>query len=199
MATRWRVKWIEKFVMLNRVSPKSHCKQINRFLGLGLLLNSKEGTHIVKKQIVLTAFALIVFAAPASARNCGVDFQHAYEKGVNNGRADGARMRDYHPRRHHSKVSRGRGQRGRCYIEGYGIGYDNAFADAKKKNRKHPHDGAPTPGSNERAYYDDGCHEGTVDAQASMSMAYERHADMYDSRFKPFFAKGYKKCWKHYR
>ena len=56
----------------------------------------------------------------------------------------------------------------------------------------------PTPGSNERAYYDDGCRAGTSDAQASMSMLYERH-EGYDSRFEPFFKQGYEDCWRRYR
>ena len=57
----------------------------------------------------------------------------------------------------------------------------------------------PTPGSNERAYYDDGCGKGTSDAKASMSMAYERHAEMYDSRFEPYFKQGYEVCWRKFR
>lgn len=57
----------------------------------------------------------------------------------------------------------------------------------------------PTPGSNERAYYDDGCGKGTSDAKASMSMAYERHAEMYDTRFEPYFKQGYEACWKKFR
>ena len=51
-----------------------------------------------------------------------------------------------------------------------------------------------TPGSNEQAYFDDGCVAGTRDAKASMSMAYERH-DGYDSRFEPYFRQGYEACW----
>jgi len=54
--------------------------------------------------------------------------------------------------------------------------------------------GGPTPGSNERAYYDDGCVAGTRDAQNSMSMAYDRH-EGYDSRFEPYFKQGYEACW----
>ncbi len=52
-----------------------------------------------------------------------------------------------------------------------------------------------TPGSNEQAYYDDGCVAGTGDAQASMSMAYERYANQYDTRFEPYFRQGYEACW----
>jgi len=74
--------------------------------------------------------------------------------------------------------------------------YHNAAADAAKRPT---HDNAPTAGSNERAYYDDGCREGTRDAKSSMSSVYERYSDMYDSRFEPYFKQGYEVCWKHYR
>jgi len=50
------------------------------------------------------------------------------------------------------------------------------------------------PGSNEQAYYDDGCVAGTNDAKARMSMTYQRH-DGYDSRFEPYFRQGYEACW----
>jgi len=52
-----------------------------------------------------------------------------------------------------------------------------------------------TPGSNEQAYYDDGCAEGTQDGKASMSRDYERYADQYDTRFEPYFRQGYEACW----
>ncbi|MEH6834597.1 hypothetical protein [Falsihalocynthiibacter arcticus] len=52
-----------------------------------------------------------------------------------------------------------------------------------------------TPGSNEQAYFDDGCVAGTSDARASMSSVYERYADQYDTRFEPYFRQGYQACW----
>ncbi len=61
--------------------------------------------------------------------------------------------------------------RGECYVEGYKIGYDNAAADGGKRGR-HSHGDAPEAGSNERAYYDDGCRDGTGDAKMGMSIAY---------------------------
>ena len=149
----------------------------------------------MKPHSYLIAGVLMVLAAPAMAANCGIDFQHAYESGVSDGRVDGAHGADARPERHRPHLKRDT-ERGACYVEGYQIGYGNAAADA---NRGLGHDGAPTEGSNERAYYDDGCREGTRDAQAGMSMAYERHAGMYDSRFEPFFAQGYEVCWRHYR
>lgn len=139
--------------------------------------------------------AAFLLATPALASNCGIDFQHAYETGVSDGRADGAHGMGKRHDRHRPHFERN-SNRGKCYAEGYEIGYGNAAADAKKAPA---HDGAPKAGSNERAYYDDGCLEGTRDAQASMSMAYERHAGMYDSRFEPFFAQGYEACWRHFR
>ena len=149
------------------------------------------------RHILFGAIAGVMsFAAlPALAANCGMDFQHAYETGVSDGRADGANGIEKRAERHRPHLNRG-SDRGKCYVEGYRIGYANAAADAK---RQPDHGSAPTSGSNERAYYDDGCLDGTRDAKASMSMAYQRHADMYDSRFEPFYAQGYEVCWKHFR
>jgi len=65
------------------------------------------------------------------------------------------------------------------------------FQDAKSGSIQNANQ---QPGSNEQAYYDDGCVAGTGDAKASMSMAYERH-DGYDSRFEPYFRQGYEACW----
>ena len=135
------------------------------------------------------------FAAPAHASNCGMDHQKAYEAGVSDGRADGSGGLPQKPKRHKPDLDKN-SDKGKCYLEGYGIGYANASADAKKAPSD---DGAPTPGSNERAYYDDGCRAGTQDAKLSMSMAYERHSDSYDRRFEPYFAQGYEACWKKHR
>lgn len=52
-----------------------------------------------------------------------------------------------------------------------------------------------TPGSNEQAYFDDGCVAGTRDAKASMSSVYQRYAGQYDTRFEPYFRQGYEACW----
>jgi hypothetical protein len=135
------------------------------------------------------------FAAPAHASNCGMDHQKAYEAGVNDGRADGSSGLQQKPKRHKPNLDKN-SDKDKCYVEGYKIGYANASADAKKESS---YDGAPTPGSNERAYYDDGCKAGTRDAKNSMSMAYERHSDSYDRRFEPYFAQGYEACWRKNR
>jgi hypothetical protein len=144
---------------------------------------------------IVTFASALGMASAASASNCGMDFQHAYEKGVSDGRVDGANGYNQQAERHRPHLIR-TSDRGKCYVEGYRIGYGNAAADAREKPN---HANAPTAGSNERAYYDDGCMEGTRDAKASMSLAYERHADMYDRRFESFFAQGYEACWKHHR
>lgn len=52
-----------------------------------------------------------------------------------------------------------------------------------------------TPGSNEQAYYDDGCVAGTQDGKAGMSSVYQRYAEQYDTRFEPYFRQGYEACW----
>ena len=49
---------------------------------------------------------------------------------------------------------------------------------------------------NECEYYKDGYKAGSEDGKASMSMAYERRAGDYDSRFEPYFARGYEAGWK---
>jgi hypothetical protein len=157
--------------------------------------NHKGGSPMGRVVFGVVAAILSLGALPALADNCGVDFQHAYETGVSDGRADAANGYDKRAMRHRPHLDR-ESDRGKCYVKGYRIGYENAAADAENQPA---HGNAPTPGSNERAYYDDGCLEGTRDAKASMSMAYERHADMYDSRFEPYFAQGYEECWKHFR
>lgn len=140
----------------------------------------------------------VMAPAPVMASSCGVEFQHAYEEGVRQGRVDGSHQLSNNPERHASHlfqhIDEGR-RRAVCYLEGYNIGYDNAYADASR----HSYNDAPEYGTNERDYYDDGCRDGTGDAQMGMSMAYERHSDMYDSRFEPYFRQGYEACWRQYR
>ena len=48
--------------------------------------------------------------------------------------------------------------------------------------------------SNECEYYKDGYRAGVQDGKMGMSMAYERH-EGYDSRFEPYFARGYQAGW----
>lgn len=49
---------------------------------------------------------------------------------------------------------------------------------------------------NECEYYTDGYKAGAEDGKAGQSMAYERHSDAYDSRFEPYYARGYEAGWK---
>ena len=48
---------------------------------------------------------------------------------------------------------------------------------------------------NECAYYQDGYRAGAGDGKMGMSMMYERH-EGYDSRFEPYFARGYEAGWR---
>ena len=47
---------------------------------------------------------------------------------------------------------------------------------------------------NECEYYKDGYRAGVQDGKMGMSMAYQRH-EGYDSRFEPYFARGYQAGW----
>jgi hypothetical protein len=53
----------------------------------------------------------------------------------------------------------------------------------------------PDISGNECEYYSDGYRAGAEDGKMGMSMAYERHAG-YDSRFEPYFARGYEAGWR---
>jgi hypothetical protein len=48
---------------------------------------------------------------------------------------------------------------------------------------------------NECEYYKDGYRAGAGDGKMGMSMMYERH-EGYDSRFEPYFARGYEAGWR---
>jgi hypothetical protein len=48
---------------------------------------------------------------------------------------------------------------------------------------------------NECEYFKDGYRAGAEDGKMGMSMAYQRH-EGYDSRFEPYFARGYESGWK---
>ncbi len=59
---------------------------------------------------------------------------------------------------------------------------------------------APTCPANmvkaECVYFKEGYAVGNEDAKASLSNAYQRHEDSYDSRFESAFSKGYEQGWK---
>lgn len=90
--------------------------------------------------------------------------------------------------------------------DSYSRGYE-AGVDERRANLRHhsgqggyaPASTAPRRGSNERAYFDDGCKAGKSDAQAGMSMYHGRHSGAYDSRFEPYFKSGYEDCWRKNR
>lgn len=52
---------------------------------------------------------------------------------------------------------------------------------------------------NECEYYMDGYAAGSEDGENSMSNFYGRHSNGYDSRFEPYFARGYEAGWRDYR
>lgn len=54
-------------------------------------------------------------------------------------------------------------------------------------------------GGNECEYFLDGYKAGKDDANMSMSRAYQRHSDYYDSRFEEYFARGYQAGWNDFR
>jgi hypothetical protein len=52
---------------------------------------------------------------------------------------------------------------------------------------------------NECEYYKDGYAAGAEDGRNGMSSFYGRHSGGYDSRFEPYFARGYEAGWRDYR
>ena len=54
-------------------------------------------------------------------------------------------------------------------------------------------------GLEEALEFDDGCRRGREDGRAGMSSYYGRYSDEYDSRFEPYFARGYEQCWRENR
>ncbi|MBX7539947.1 hypothetical protein [Qipengyuania sphaerica] len=92
--------------------------------------------------------------------------------------------------------------RSNAYSRGYQSGVDERLANLRHHSGQGgyaPASKAPKPGSNERAYFDDGCRAGKSDARASMSMYHGRHSGAYDSRFEPYFKSGYEECWARFR
>ena len=74
--------------------------------------------------------------------------------------------------------------------------------DYQEKHVRHQGKSGDCPSDirgNECAYYEDGYRAGRQDGEASMSRVYERYSDGYDSRFEPYFAKGYDAGWHDYR
>jgi len=144
-------------------------------------------------------------ATHVQANDCA-NHAEAYEAGVEAGREDGGRGKSQDPSRHRGVDGKHK-NRYACYVKGYGVGYSNAAADARKESSRHharddrqdEGDSIPRAGSNERGYFDDGCRRGREDGRAGMSSYYGRYSDEYDSRFEPYFARGYEQCWRENR
>lgn len=79
--------------------------------------------------------------------------------------------------------------------EGYHNDYQEKYSRSSHRAGRCPSD----LGGNECEYYLDGYKMGKEDGQMSMSRAYQRHADYYDTRFEPYFARGYTDGWNDYR
>lgn len=88
--------------------------------------------------------------------------------------------------------------KGTFYFSGEG-GRHNDYASSHSRGDRRSGTCPNDLGGNECEYYMDGYKAGKDDAQMSMSRAYERHADYYDSRFEEYFARGYQSGWNDFR
>ena len=84
------------------------------------------------------------------------------------------------------------------YFSGEG-GRHNDYAKPHKRDNRRSGSCPNDLGGNECEYYMDGYKAGKDDANMSMSRAYERHADDYDSRFEEYFSRGYQSGWNDFR
>lgn len=84
-----------------------------------------------------------------------------------------------------------------AYANGYSAGVDEREANLSHHQRRGGYaQNCPSDlRGNECDYYKDGYKAGAQDGSSGMSMAYERH-DGYDSRFEPYFARGYTDGWR---
>ena len=150
---------------------------------------------------LLVAAPLLLLTVPASAQDCaGGDVQEIYEEASIKGREDAQDGEDNRAHHHYRHMHLSHDQQ-RCYKQGYHNGYANGAADSSKGDDYRDDDNGDKPrhGSNERAYYDDGCKAGKSDARDNMSNAYQRYHNDYDTRFEPNFKQGYERCWNKYR
>lgn len=139
--------------------------------------------------------------AVAGAALLGAIFSHkshhkegkTYDRGQTNdfdrGYSDGLHNAAYHNY-----------NRSDAYSHGYERGVDERQANLRHHQRRGGYsENCPADlRGNECEYYKDGYRAGASDGSAGMSMAYERH-DGYDSRFEPYFARGYSDGWRRYR
>ena len=137
------------------------------------------------------ALATVSFAiAPASADSCKTKkLKNIYEMGKQYGAEDAKAGLGLDPTKH-GDVYDGTAE-GDCFTSGYSKGYQKAANAANNSSSTSDY----PAGSNEEAYYKDGCAAGKTDRKNNQSMAYERHSGDYDSRFEAAFAAGYNHCW----
>ena len=84
--------------------------------------------------------------------------------------------------------------KGIFYYSGEG-GRHQDYSDSYSRHDRRAGSCPTDLGGNECEYYMDGYKAGKDDADMSMSRAYERHADDYDSRFEEYFSRGYQSGW----
>jgi hypothetical protein len=163
-----------------------------------MMISIKNG---VLGATLLASVPLLLLATPATARDCsGDDVYKIYEQATSKGHQDAQDHEDSRAHHHYRHMHLSSDQKS-CYKEGYENGYANESADMRKGDDDRDDDNGDKPrhGTNERAYYDDGCKAGKSDAKDNMSNAYQRHGDDYDSRFEPYFKQGFEHCWSKYR
>lgn len=73
------------------------------------------------------------------------------------------------------------------------------YAEPYSRHERRPGSCPTDLGGNECEYFLDGYKAGKDDADMSMSRAYQRHGDAYDSRFEAYFARGYQAGWNDHR
>jgi len=143
---------------------------------------------------------LLMCALPAHANDkCG-SHKNAYKQGQKDGKHDAEKYRSSDPRVGAHKVAK---DGYHCYEMGYEEAYAKVAREQIDSNHSSHHssshhDKKAAP-SMEEEYFDDGCTKGRRDAEARMSMAYERHQGDYDSRFESAYKLGYERCWKESR
>lgn len=89
------------------------------------------------------------------------------------------------------------------FARGYREGWSDQHANVDMKASPKADDSPCRPPSglepNAKAYFRDGCHAGRQDGRAHMSMAYQRHTGVYDSRFESAYRQGYETGWRQTR
>ncbi len=116
----------------------------------------------------------------------GRDYDRAQTREFDRGYTDGLHNASYHNY-----------DRSDAYSHGYEKGVDERQGNLRHHQRRggYAHNCPSDLRGNECEYYKDGYKAGARDGSQGMSMMYERH-EGYDSRFEPYFARGYAAGWR---